>query len=110
MKPSRKELIQKIIKVGYQFSVSEYRGVLIIPVRAVKRKVMKIFGITRFEFDDILLLKTRPSFHEDGLHLSSCGGRKTTNLDYVTSDHSKPTFMNSFCFFHINKEFLNKNM
>lgn len=103
MKPTREELIQEIRKVGLQIVQTEYRGVTIIPIREIKPKVMKHFRINRVMFDKILLSKF-PSFHEDGLGLSGCGRRQTTYLHYVTRNPEHPTFMDSYCFFHINKE------
>ena len=105
MKASRKKLIQEIIKEGYHFAIHEYRGVTFVPVRVVKRKVMKKLKINRFEFDKILLSEGRPNYHTEGLNLASCGSRVGGNLNYVTRDYNRPTFMNSFCFFQINPEF-----
>ena len=105
MKVSREKLIQEIIKEGYRFAIREYHGVTFVPIRAVKRKVMKKLKINRWEFDKILLSKGRPNYHTEGLNLASCGSRVGGNLNYVTHDHEHPTFMNSYCFFEINPEF-----
>ena len=110
MKVNREKLIQEIIKEGYYFATHEYRGVTFIPVREVKRKVMKKLKITRFEFDKLLLFEGKPGYHTEGLSLSSCGGRVGGNLNYVTHNHEHPTFMNSYCFFQINPEFAKRLM
>lgn len=101
-KPTREELIKKIVQIGLHLTYTKMHGVTIIHVRYIKRIVMKHFKINRVEFDKILLSKF-PSFHEDGLGLSVCGKRQSSNLNYVTRNPEHPTFTNSWCFFHINK-------
>lgn len=102
---ARNRLIQEIIKEGYQYAIQKYHGVTFIPVKAIKRKIMKKIKINRWQFDKILLSEGFPSYHEEGLGLASCGSRQTTNLNYVTRNPDKPTFMNSYCFFEINPNF-----
>ena len=110
MKVNREKLIQEIIKEGYRFAIEKYHGVTFIPIRAVKRKVMKKLKINRWEFDKILLSEYGPNYHTDGLSLASCGSRVGGNLNYVTHNHEHPTFMNSYCFFEINPEFAKELM
>ena len=106
MKVNREKLIQEIIKEGYSFAIREYHGVTYVPVRVIKRKLMKKLKINRFEFDKILLSGGRPNYHTEGLNLASCGSRVGSNLNYVTHNYNHPTFMNSYCFFQINPEFV----
>ena len=110
MKVSREKLIQEIIKEGYYFATHKYHGVTFVPVREVKRKVMKKLKINRWVFDKILLSKGILDYHKEGLHLSGCGSRVGGNLNYVTHNHEHPTFMNSYCFFQINPEFAKRLM
>jgi len=108
MKPTRKQLIEEIIVQGYTFAVRKYRGVMCPSIRSIKRLVMRKLRLNRWQFDKLLLSNGIPSYHEDGLHLASCGSRQSSKLNYVTLDHEHPTFMNSFCFFEINPEIARK--
>ena len=110
MNVSREKIIQEIIKEGYYFAINKYHGVTFVPVRSIKRKIMKKLKINRREFDKILLSEGKLGYHTEGLSLSSCGGRVGGNLNYVTHNHEHPTFMNSYCFFQINPEFAKRLM
>lgn len=110
MKVDREQLIKEVLTVSYYVAIHKYRGVTFVPVREVKRKVMKKLKISRFEFDKLLLSEGKLGYHTDGLSLSSCGSRVGGNLNYVTHNHKHPTFMNSYCFFQINPEFAKELM
>ena len=105
---TRKELIEEIIKESYKFSIEKYRGVMFVPIREIKPKLMKKFKLNRFKFDKLLLSEGEPFFHEDGLGLSRCGGYQSSRLNYVSSVKEHTSFMNSFCFFDINFEVAKK--
>jgi hypothetical protein len=100
----RKTLIEAIILESYRFSREEYRGNPCVPIKPIKRKLMKTLRLNRTKFDELLLSEGCPSYHTDGLYLARCGLRQTSKLNYVTTNTEHPTFQNSFCFFQINVE------
>lgn len=105
---TKKDLITEIIKTDYEYSIKYSYCVSFVPIRAIKRKVMKKLKLNCKEFDRLLLSDGGPSYHEDGLGLNSCGSRMSSNLNYITSNPEKPTFLNSWCFFQINFEVAKK--
>lgn len=105
---TRSELIREIIVQSYKYSITEYRGVLWVPIKAIKRKVMKKLKLKSKGFDLLLLSKGQPLYYEDGLSLGACGSRQTSHLNYITSNPEQPKFTNSYCFFLINSKIAKK--
>lgn len=97
------EQLKKIFSIVYP--IQQRR--LVVHFKWVKRELMKIFGLNRYEFDEFLL-NLMERTHNGGVsafYLSMCGSRPGSRLNYVSRANRsrRAVFMNSYCYIQFDK-------